>query len=61
MGGYLINFFSADDLIPYGADGAVLAPIAITLERLSKRQHRDRSYLRPCGLEERTASRSSEL
>jgi len=30
MGGYLINFFSADDLIPYGADGAVLAPIAIT-------------------------------
>jgi hypothetical protein len=42
MGGYLINFFSADDLIPYGADGAVLAPIAITLERLSERQHRDR-------------------
>src|SRR5690348_12983719 len=32
-----INFFSADDLIPYGADSVVLAPIAITLERLSER------------------------
>jgi len=32
-----------DDLIPYGADGAVLAPLLqLHLERLSERQHRDR-------------------